>query len=749
MTGLYGLELRAVTAALNASVLPDRGAHRGARRARRGRGAGIARAGDGDARRRWRHRPRRPAARAGAGALLGPGGVGGRGAAPRAAGGGDRARGGRHLHQRRRRARRPPGAVLRAGGEPRHRRAGPRRARHRRGRRLDAAGPQGPALRRRARAAPTSRACPYCLLPPARAARRRRAPSSSRRGPTTRPTTWCCASPTAARPPSPTPAPPSPSASSSPATTPPWAPTPTPPAPRSRWPARCSGSTATTLAERMLRTSAEAVGALAMRVAEEFDLARPTIVAVGGGAGGLGRYAASVLGLECLVPELAEVISAVGDALSLVRVERERSVPPGQVVDGAELAAEAEAACIAAGADPASVDVRVELDADGITLRAIATGMVGLEAGALPGRARRSPRPRPPRSWPRSGAGAPRAVGRFWVASGPGRRAGLPPPSCSTASATRSPPGPARCSGSTPPTPDAGRSAMPAPTLVARVHAPARARSTIDPTVWVVQGNRAIQVAPTQLAPACQDLRPDRGPGRRRAPGLTSPTPRSRHGHLRPPEHAPPPAGRSSWSSGSSWAWSPASSSAGPPRPGMDDAVADVQEQAEDAAVALQRIPIEYEQAVAGSGGRVDPHDHRGHRPRPGPARRGLGGRHLVRAGRPAAGRRGPRRARPAAVEDQVSPAEFQAAVDDAVGAIEEAFGISVGEGTERRPVRFATGRTLGRDVANVPAAVEGAEFAHSALDVLDCECIHKRRSRDRHEGHEVRNNGVRSLRQA
>ena len=70
------------------------------------------------------------------------------------------------------------------------------------------------------------------------------------------------------------------------------------------------------------------------------------------------------------------------------------------------------------GRRPGSVDVRVELDDDGATLRAIATGMVGLESGALPGSG-------PGRAAEAAAlAGAlgrrrPGAVGRFWVAAGP------------------------------------------------------------------------------------------------------------------------------------------------------------------------------------------------------------------------------------------------------------------------------------------------------------------------------------------
>jgi hypothetical protein len=280
---------------------------------------------------------------------------------------------------------------------------------------------------------------------------------------------------------------------------------------------RLVGLDSRTLAERVLRTSAEAVGALALGVAAEFDLARPTIVAVGGGAGGLGRHVASVLGLECVVPELAEVISAVGDALSLVRVERERSVPKGgpadQIVDGAELAASAEAGCIDAGADPASIDIRVELDPDGTTLRAIATGMVGLESGALPGRA--------PIDASQAaaliaaagvGAGGAEPVGRYWVASDAGGGGDL----VTTVVLDRV--GDAVATGTgglvwIDAVDAAGRAdqAAAAVSLVARCTRK-RGPVVVAPVAWLVQGNRAQQVPPDLLGAACEDLPTDLGP---------------------------------------------------------------------------------------------------------------------------------------------------------------------------------------------------------------------------------------------
>lgn len=254
------------------------------------------------------------------------------------------------------------------------------------------------------------------------------------------------------------------------------------------------GMTGDELAHHMLGAAADAVGALAMEVAREYELERPTIVAVGGGAGGLGRHVAARLGLPLHVPELAEVISAVGDALSLVRVERERSVTDPQPSDHDALAREAEDAAVAAGATRASVDVRVELDRDRSALRAIATGMVGLETGALPGRA-------PVTAAEAAalaadlGAVAPVAVGRFWVSTGADDE---PVDRRRTVVLDRFGD---QVAGGMGGVVGVDGSATAAAVLVAQA---TRRRGPVVtlPTAWVVQGNRAMEVAPADLAMA-------------------------------------------------------------------------------------------------------------------------------------------------------------------------------------------------------------------------------------------------------
>jgi N-methylhydantoinase A/oxoprolinase/acetone carboxylase beta subunit len=82
---------------------------------------------------------------------------------------------------------------------------------------------------------------------------------------------------------------------------------------------------ATEVARRMLAASSQAIADLVTAVAAQHKLKAPVLVAVGGGAGTLGRAVAKALGLEVIVPAGAEVISSIGDALSLVRAERERT----------------------------------------------------------------------------------------------------------------------------------------------------------------------------------------------------------------------------------------------------------------------------------------------------------------------------------------------------------------------------------------------------------------------------------------
>jgi hypothetical protein len=107
---------------------------------------------------------------------------------------------------------------------------------------------------------------------------------------------------------------------------------------------------------------------------------------VGGGAGALVPAVAGQLGLEWTTPPDGEVISSVGDALSLIRVEVERTASngsAGRVV--ADLHREAEEAAIRSGAAPATVRTESESVPERGAVRVVAHGSVALESGKLPG----------------------------------------------------------------------------------------------------------------------------------------------------------------------------------------------------------------------------------------------------------------------------------------------------------------------------------------------------------------------------
>ena len=172
------------------------------------------------------------------------------------------------------------------------------------------------------------------------------------------------------------------------------------------------------LARRMLWAGGEAVCELVTAVTASSRIKAEVIVAVGGGAGGLGRHVAEMMGFECVVPDRAEVISSIGDALSLIRAERERTVHEFDPQLARQLAAEVENEVVAAGAAPTSVEVLIEEQPDKGTVRAVATGAIGLQAGARPGRPAATDAEIEAAAAP-LGGGNVRAAGTFWLAVQP------------------------------------------------------------------------------------------------------------------------------------------------------------------------------------------------------------------------------------------------------------------------------------------------------------------------------------------
>ena len=140
------------------------------------------------------------------------------------------------------------------------------------------------------------------------------------------------------------------------------------------------------VARRLLTAAGEAVCDVVWALVRQQRLRQPQIVAVGGGAGGLARHVAAMLDLPIVIPDGAEIISSLGDALSHVRAERERTVARLDAAMIRALTADVEAEAMAAGAAAGTVEVRVEEHPERGTVRAVATGAVALATGATAGR---------------------------------------------------------------------------------------------------------------------------------------------------------------------------------------------------------------------------------------------------------------------------------------------------------------------------------------------------------------------------
>jgi len=105
------------------------------------------------------------------------------------------------------------------------------------------------------------------------------------------------------------------------------------------------------------------------------------VVALGGSGPALAGEVARALRRPLQAPGHPEVLSSVGAALSLVRAEVVRSASS----DATAVAAAAQAAereCVAAGAAPDTVRVEARYDPQEHQIRAVATGAVALERGA-------------------------------------------------------------------------------------------------------------------------------------------------------------------------------------------------------------------------------------------------------------------------------------------------------------------------------------------------------------------------------
>ena len=135
-------------------------------------------------------------------------------------------------------------------------------------------------------------------------------------------------------------------------------------------------------ARAMLDAAVAKIAAAVEEAARTHELARDVpVVALGGAGRALAGEVAKRVGRPLLEPAHPEVLSSIGAALSLVRAEAVRTA-----LDSATAATavthEAERRCVEAGAAPDTVRVETTFEAREGQVRAVATGAVALERGA-------------------------------------------------------------------------------------------------------------------------------------------------------------------------------------------------------------------------------------------------------------------------------------------------------------------------------------------------------------------------------
>ncbi len=151
--------------------------------------------------------------------------------------------------------------------------------------------------------------------------------------------------------------------------------------------ARFCGTTAKAAATRMLELGAARVAPVVKRLLNEHKVTAAEFVMVGGGGGAeaVVPFTAKTLGMEHKIARHAEVISAIGVALGILQDSVERTLlNPGE----SELLAirrEAFDRVRDMGADPATIEVHVEIDRRERRVRATASGSPQLRTRDLAG----------------------------------------------------------------------------------------------------------------------------------------------------------------------------------------------------------------------------------------------------------------------------------------------------------------------------------------------------------------------------
>lgn len=150
---------------------------------------------------------------------------------------------------------------------------------------------------------------------------------------------------------------------------------------------RFLGTSAEAVAKRMLELAAARVAPMVKRLLSEHDARADEFVMVGGGGGAeaVVPFTAKSLGMDFRIARHAEVISAIGVALGILQDTVERTLLEPSESDLLALRREAFDRVRDMGADPDSIEVHVEIDRRERRVRATASGSPRLRTRDLAG----------------------------------------------------------------------------------------------------------------------------------------------------------------------------------------------------------------------------------------------------------------------------------------------------------------------------------------------------------------------------
>ncbi len=144
------------------------------------------------------------------------------------------------------------------------------------------------------------------------------------------------------------------------------------------------GMEMTGVAESILEISAKKIIKIIETMVREYKLKSDSISLVGGGGGAsvLIPFLARKLQLPFHIAKNAEVISSIGVAAAMIREERERTINSPNPSDIASLTDEVKRLALNRGVSPESLVIESQFISERSVLRAIATGNVNLDIGS-------------------------------------------------------------------------------------------------------------------------------------------------------------------------------------------------------------------------------------------------------------------------------------------------------------------------------------------------------------------------------